>query len=66
MSHRYQGSPIVATDKVSGDRVTLVVVPTTYRLLARNTHSPQYVSRLIEKLSTRQARSGTDPSLADT
>ena len=30
--------------------LTLVVVPTVYGLVARNTHSPEYVSRLIEKL----------------
>jgi len=46
--------------------LTLVVVPTMYRLLARNTHSPEYVARLIEKLSTRHGRPGTDAPLADT
>jgi len=30
--------------------LTLVVVPTVYGLVARNTHSPEYVSRLIDKL----------------
>ena len=35
--------------------LTLIVVPTVYALLARNTHSPEYVSRLIEKLSNRNA-----------
>ncbi|NIV17818.1 MAG: MMPL family transporter [Woeseiaceae bacterium] len=35
--------------------LTLIVVPTAYALLARNTHSPEYVSRLIEKLSNRNA-----------
>jgi multidrug efflux pump len=30
--------------------LTLVVVPTVYSLLARNTHSPEYVAHLIEKL----------------
>lgn len=35
--------------------LTLVVVPTVYTLVARNTHSPQYVSHLIEKLTKRQA-----------
>jgi multidrug efflux pump len=30
--------------------LTLFVVPTVYLLLARNTHSPEYVSRMIEKL----------------
>lgn len=30
--------------------LTLIVVPTVYTLLARNTHSPEYVAQLIEKL----------------
>ena len=33
--------------------LTLVVVPTVYTLVARNTHSPEYVSQLIEKLSSQ-------------
>jgi multidrug efflux pump len=36
--------------------LTLVVVPTVYALVARNTHSPEYVSHLIDKL--RSAASG--------
>ncbi|MDH3274486.1 MAG: efflux RND transporter permease subunit [Gammaproteobacteria bacterium] len=35
--------------------LTLVVVPTVYTLIAKNTHSPEYVSHLIEKLTKRQA-----------
>jgi multidrug efflux pump subunit AcrB len=35
--------------------LTLVVVPTVYGLIAKNTHSPQYVSHLIDKLSKGQA-----------
>ena len=31
--------------------LTLVVIPTIYALVAKNTHSPEYVSRMIEKLS---------------
>jgi len=31
--------------------LTLIVVPTVYSLLARNTHSPEYVARMIDKLS---------------
>jgi multidrug efflux pump len=31
--------------------LTLLVVPSVYVLIARNTHSPEYVARLIEKLS---------------
>jgi len=30
--------------------LTLIVVPTVYALIARNTHSPEYVAHLIEKL----------------
>lgn len=30
--------------------LTLIVVPTVYTLLAKNTHSPEYVAHLIEKL----------------
>lgn len=33
--------------------LTLIVVPTVYSLMARNTHSPEYVSHLIEKLTHR-------------
>jgi len=33
--------------------LTLVVVPTVYGLVARNTHSPEYVAHLIERLRTR-------------
>jgi multidrug efflux pump len=40
--------------------LTLVVVPSVYVLLAKNTHSPEYVSQLIDKLAsspkTRPAR----------
>ena len=31
--------------------LTLVLVPTVYTLIAKNTHSPEYVSQLIEKLA---------------
>jgi len=31
--------------------LTLIVVPTVYALVARNTHSPEYVAQLIEKLA---------------
>jgi multidrug efflux pump len=30
--------------------LTLIVVPTVYALVAKNTHSPEYVSQLIDKL----------------
>ena len=32
--------------------LTLFVVPTVYRLVAKNTHSPEYVAHLIDKLKT--------------
>jgi len=31
--------------------LTLVVVPTVYVLIAKNTHSPEYISQLIDKLA---------------
>jgi multidrug efflux pump len=31
--------------------LTLVVVPTVYMLIARNTHSPEYVAQLIDRLT---------------
>ena len=37
--------------------LTLVVVPSVYVLVARNTHSPEYVAQLIDKLSS--AKQGT-------
>jgi Cu/Ag efflux pump CusA len=36
--------------------LTLVVVPTVYTLIARNTHSPEYVSHLIDKLAASAQR----------
>ena len=38
--------------------LTLIVVPTVYSVLAKNTRSPEYVSRLIDKLG---GRTGTEP-----
>ena len=38
--------------------LTLVVVPTVYGLVAKNTHSPEYVSQLIDKLT----KSGGTPA----
>jgi len=35
--------------------LTLVVVPTVYGLIARNTHSPEYISKMIDKLSKSAA-----------
>jgi Cu/Ag efflux pump CusA len=34
--------------------LTLIVIPTVYLLVAKNTHSPEYVSQLIERLRQRQ------------
>jgi hydrophobe/amphiphile efflux-1 (HAE1) family protein len=33
--------------------LTLIVVPTVYALVARNTHSPEYVAQMIEKLKNQ-------------
>ncbi len=42
--------------------LTLVVVPSVYVLIARNTHSPEYVARLIDKLSrSSQGTQLTEP-----
>jgi multidrug efflux pump len=38
--------------------LTLYVVPIFYGLIARNTHSPEYVGHLIEKLRTKRPGSG--------
>ncbi len=35
--------------------LTLIVVPTVYALVARNTHSPEYVAHLIEKLKSEKS-----------
>ena len=37
--------------------LTLIVVPTVYGLVAKNTHSPEYVSHLIDKLNRFAASS---------
>jgi hypothetical protein len=39
--------------------LTLFVVPSLYALLARNTRSPEYLSRAIDKLRDRSAGEGT-------
>jgi len=36
--------------------LTLIVVPTVYALVAKNTHSPEYVSHMIEKLTAAAAK----------
>jgi len=41
--------------------LTLVVVPCVYVLVARNTHSPQYISRAIDRLAAAASRPRTDP-----
>ena len=40
--------------------LTLIVVPTVYLLLARNTHSPEYVARMIERLRGGEASSPSE------
>ena len=35
--------------------LTLLVVPAVYGLVARNTHSPEYVAQLIDKLKAASA-----------
>jgi multidrug efflux pump len=35
--------------------LTLVVIPTVYSIIARNTHSPEYVSQIIDKLKATPA-----------
>lgn len=35
--------------------LTLVVVPTVYSMVARNTHSPEYIATLIQKLTASRA-----------
>ncbi|MEO7773996.1 MAG: efflux RND transporter permease subunit [Steroidobacteraceae bacterium] len=41
--------------------LTLFVVPTLYVLIARNTRSPQYVTRLIEKLKSVRSKEALEP-----
>jgi len=41
--------------------LTLVVVPCVYVLVARNTHSPQYIARAIDRLAAARARPQTEP-----
>jgi multidrug efflux pump len=49
--------------------LTLYVVPTLYTLMARNSRSPEYVSRMIERLrgtrSTPPKAEPTEPPVAD-
>jgi len=42
--------------------LTLVVVPTIYTLVAKNTHSPEYVGQLIDKLRKSTERTPTSPA----
>ena len=45
--------------------LTLIVVPAVYTLIARNSHSPEYIGQLIDKLSARQpAEDGKDSPAA--
>jgi multidrug efflux pump len=42
--------------------LTLIVVPAVYVLIARNSHSPEYVSHLIDKLRGKKAAGETAAS----
>ncbi len=43
--------------------LTLFVVPALYVLIAKNTRSPQYVSRLVERLrGSSGAATGSEPA----
>ena len=49
----YDLAIVIAGGLLVGTVLTLVVVPTVYGLVARNTHSPEYVAHLIDKLKSR-------------
>jgi multidrug efflux pump len=42
--------------------LTLFVIPAFYALFARNSKSPQYVNRMIEKLKKQPAAAPADPA----
>jgi hypothetical protein len=44
----------------------LYVVPALYLLLAKNTRSPEYMSRLIETLGGRKPAPGVTPAARET
>jgi multidrug efflux pump len=44
--------------------LTLVVVPAVYTLVARNTRSPRYWTRLIEKMRESQGKLAPDTHVA--
>jgi multidrug efflux pump len=39
--------------------LTLVVIPSVYVLIARNSHSPEYVGQMIEKLRLTASKEGS-------
>jgi len=45
--------------------LTLIVVPAVYAVLARNTRSPHYVSRAIERLQRARSSASETPTTAD-
>jgi multidrug efflux pump len=45
--------------------MTLYVVPALYLLIAKNTRSPEYMSRLIEGLKGRREPRGNAPATQD-
>jgi len=45
--------------------LTLYIVPTMYALMARNSRSPEYVSRMIERLRSRPKAEPAAPSAGD-
>jgi hypothetical protein len=45
--------------------LTLFVVPAVYALLARKTRSPQYVSRLVDRLMVGSAGSAGSATLTE-
>ena len=44
--------------------LTLVVVPTVYALIARKSHSPEYIGQMIDRLTTRAAKENDAPAVS--
>ena len=40
--------------------LTLLVVPVVYTLVARKSHSPEYIGQMIDRLTAREARKNRD------
>jgi multidrug efflux pump len=45
--------------------LTLIVVPAVYVLIAKNSHSPEYVAHLIESLRSKNKKVATAPEVGD-